>query len=458
MNSRNKGGVSADLRKRSRFSSRKLAVASSIFLAFLFHNYAKIMVHLSDSSVSSRDERTVFGTSLLGFRGQESSTTARRSSASEESSSRVWKRIVSETNTTSASRIGIHVLRPGNTVTKLIVLGERHSGTTFFTKHLKDCFPTVAVTDTFINYKHWFQHTPEYLGRLVRESDSKEGNDSGMASLPPSWKDIVQSTSGDTKGGSSNQYFRDAMVIVLVRNPYDWAEAMRRKPWHWPNHLSLFPLSPQNSSLHIKPQLKGGSSGAGAGGVSVQISYVGHKLLEWKDFVTKPLLLGKDYHPAAHTHTNPRVCQKGYAFRTISPCRRTLNYVPSELQRIPPAFLRQLPFDTHDPQYEHQPTNGEPFGDLLKLRSAKIQNFLSIPEEWELSGVGFVPFQRLLGNNSIDSLVKEIGSALGGGIQSTCPSLSPFPKAPYNISEDFRDWISRTAQWDLEALIGYRPS
>lgn len=222
MNSGNKGWVSADLRKRSRFPSRKLAVASSIFLAFLFYNYAKIMFRLSDSSVASRDKRTVLGISLLGFKEQESSTTARRSPASDESSIQVWKRIVCETNTTSASRIGIHILRPGNTVTKLIVLGERHSGTTFFTKHLKECFPTIAITDIFINYKHWFQHTPEYLGKLVRESDSKEGDDGGSSSLPPFWKDIVQSTNSDTNGDRSNQYFRDTLVIVLFRNPYDW--------------------------------------------------------------------------------------------------------------------------------------------------------------------------------------------------------------------------------------------
>lgn len=236
-------------------------------------------------------------------------------------------------------------------------------------------------------------------------------------------------------------------------------EAMRRKPWHWPNHVSIFPLSPQNVSLNIKMHNLGNGAIDSIGGYSVQKSYVGHDLLDWNDFVDRPLSL-EDYEGEENNNAGvvdeSKVCQKGYALNTVSPCRGNLNYVPEPLRKIPKGFLRHLPFDTHNPIYEHNPIDGRPFKNLLQLRAVKVNNFLSLPERWELAGIGFIQYDNLLGTG-LESLTEDIGRTLG--IPHACPSLAHFEKTPYNLTDDFRDWITQAVQWDVERLIGYhRPA
>ena len=44
---------------------------------------------------------------------------------------------------------------------KIILLGERHSGTNWITNYLKDCFVTnnsnIRVQESYTRFKHWFQ-------------------------------------------------------------------------------------------------------------------------------------------------------------------------------------------------------------------------------------------------------------------------------------------------------------
>ena len=97
-------------------------------------------------------------------------------------------------------------------IQRIVVLGERHSGTTFVTKYLQECFGNarneeslennqqsttnfnkrierIDVTDRFVNTKHWFQPSPEYvvhtvLNDLFRTQQDKHPN--GMKKLSTS--------------------------------------------------------------------------------------------------------------------------------------------------------------------------------------------------------------------------------------------------------------------------------
>ena len=249
----------------------------------------------------------------------------------------------------------------------------------------------------------------------------------------------------------------------------DRVEAMRRKPWHWPNHVSLFPLSAQNVSINVKVQNQGDGATNSRGGHSIQKSYVGHDLLDWKDFVNRPLHLiehdDEDNKPTDKDDVAKlKTCQKGYALNTVSPCRGNSNYVPKPLHNIPKAFLRHLPFDINNPIYEHNPIDGRPFENLLQLRTEKVRNFLSLPERWELAGIGFIQYDSLLGNG-LKSLTEDIGRTLGipndnekNNNASTCPSVAPFEKDPYNLTDDYKDWVTKAVNWDVENLIGYHRS
>ena len=274
---------------------------------------------------------------------------------------------------------------------------------------------------------------------------------------------------------------------------------MRRKPWHWPNHLSLVPLSGKNVSMNIKAQDR--SKSGGASGISVQKSFVDFHLLDWKDFVNRPLQLEKYDGEENNADLAEEVfCQKGYARNAISPCRGNLNYVPNSLRSkstncqallsnlamvitsisstssqsctsfvyslnlafvvpylaaIPKAFLRHLPFDTHNPIYEHNPTDGRPFENLLQLRAFKVMNYLRLPERWEMAAIGFIQYDSLLGNN-LEALTDEIGKTLGS--HKVCSSNQHFEKGPYNLTDDFVNWITKSVQWKIESLIGYHRS
>lgn len=236
-------------------------------------------------------------------------------------------------------------------------------------------------------------------------------------------------------------------------------EAMRRKPWHWPNHVHLYPTgkSAENQtflitqSMHLDPK-EGVTKGQSMGGrftgkpFSVTKSLVGHRLLEWEEFVRRPLSL-VGYNESLTSF----LCQKGYPKQLISPCHQNTTFVPDSVKGIPRSFLRHLPFALNDPVYEHD-TDGEPFGHLLQLRARKVVNFLSIPEAWNLHGFGVIQYESLVGN-SLEIIKRQISAALR--TNSSCPTQQPFQKKPYSVSDEFREFVARKSDWKIEKSIGF---
>jgi hypothetical protein len=183
--------------------------------------------------------------------------------------------------------------------------------------------------------------------------------------------------------------FNTSLVIAIFRNPYDWLEAMRKKPWHWPNHLEVLP---RNSSIMkamsyknpndpgmrkrrlratIYDTPKGESVGGKlptSGSASIfQKSFITNSILDWKDFVDRPMRL-LDYQEI----DKDNLCQKGYSFGSISPCHRNNSYVPTRVKHIPRAFLQFLPFGVNDVVYELA-GNGKPYEHPLQLRAADLE-------------------------------------------------------------------------------------
>ena len=209
---------------RSRLFRRKTGFfICGCFIAIFLCNYVALICHLSVLSdlVQDTTKSTDSSFSLSSMIEMKSFNNSTVSSAalSLEISTSAWKEFLK--NKTSPSRIGIHMLRPMESVKRIIVLGERHSGTTFFTKYLSNCFPNVNVRDTFINNKHWMQHGPDYVQRVVSKN---------LSSTPSLWMDIVKDNdellgmypSVKAANQTTNYYFKNSLVIVLFRNPYDW--------------------------------------------------------------------------------------------------------------------------------------------------------------------------------------------------------------------------------------------
>jgi hypothetical protein len=118
-------------------------------------------------------------------------------------------------SSSSSSLVGFHRFYPSK-IKQIVIIGERHSGTTFLTKYLKSCFiNSLEVKDVFVNGKHWIQPTPEYVTKLLQKYGGKKNR--LIKDDLTTWWDIHNS-------GHTREYFQNSLVISIYRNPYDWYE------------------------------------------------------------------------------------------------------------------------------------------------------------------------------------------------------------------------------------------
>jgi hypothetical protein len=367
------------------------------------------------------------------------------------------------------SILGVHLHHEN--IRNIRLVGERHSGTSFLTRYLKECFPSQSVGDFFLNHKHWFQPTPEYVVQSSKRY--------GKFGLSPTLLNNLDAKTWWQVGNSEEpkNEFNDTLVIAIFRNPYDWIEAMRLRPHHWSNHVKLFPKAESTlSSLNYTKQKEGGLRRRRLrlhvtnitryhqmqekrlrrlGGSILQKSYVTSELFEWQDFVDRPM------HVVDYDEKDAGIlCQFGFSYGRVSPCGKDHTYVPEEIRNIPRSFLRKLPFEADEVVYELN-TNGEPFENPMQLRAAKISNFLNLKNEWNLGGFVAMRYEDTLGDNStgaafLDNIVGQIAEAIK--VESECPKLTIFQKEPYTISEGFVSWIINHADWRVEKHLGYSTS
>lgn len=369
-----------------------------------------------------------------------------------------WKYSDHEEKSRNVSRLGFRIYHAK--IDSIRILGERHSGTSFLTRYLQGCFPNISVDDHFVNGKHWFQPSPEY----VVETSDRFGESGLFATAmndylhDKTWWQIAQSD-------DPTSYFQSTLVIALFRNPYDWIEGMRRIPHHWPNHVDLMPKDKstlaqidykenkrkrhhrhlqqrrhlqQHRQLQQRRNLKGSIH---------QKSFVKARILEWEEFIKRPMHL-LDYEE----RDTGSLCQRGLPFEMVSPCDPDHSYVPASIRHIPSSFLRNLPFEVDDVIYERN-INGQPFQNPLELRSAKITNLLNLEIDWDLGGFAAIQYDEILGER-LEQLLRKIESIVG--FEITCPSeSSKFQKMPYNHSRSIRSWVREHADWKLEASLGF---
>lgn len=361
------------------------------------------------------------------------------------------------------------------------LLAERHSGSTYLTRYLQACFPKHPVKDFLVRGKHWFQPTPETIVEatqtLEREALAAVTTSNKFDSNQRTWRGIAAEP-------EPRQAFQTSLVLLVVRDPYQWMEAMRLRPWHWPNHLRIEAKNETTvATMKYKPNKRRGrqlqhrrTTGIGddtvrgdidlpattrQGGrlpakVQIQKSFVDHFPLDWDEFVHRPMyLLDED----SSWQGRDAVCQKGYLLGTVSPCVQNHSYVPPTLQHIPRSFLRNLPLGVNDVVYELNRT-GVPFAHPLELRSAKLQNGLNLPNHWDLGGFALLRYEDLL--NGMDNgtilagLVEDLARALGTtGSNSTCPEHTVLPKVPYTLNPNYTQWINEYADWKVEGRLGY---
>jgi hypothetical protein len=316
-------------------------------------------------------------------------------------------------------------------IERIVVLGERHSGTSYTTEKLSKCFPGLNVSPFLVRFKHWFQPTPEYvvnttalgLDRYKEEADYRS-----IGSIVTEWPKIV-------KADNPKFFFKNTLVIIMVRSAYDWIEAMRIGPHHWPNHFHVKrcqkrPITDENGD---------------------ELWY-DSEFLPWRKFVAANMTY---LYP--HGDFSGGLCQQAMPPGTVSPCRVWRKTIPEEVKEDYASNLDKvpgnLPFATRSPIYEHD-ASGKPFQNPLDFRAAKLRNFLDIPNQWDIGGFMAVQFEYM--NTKGSGFVLDAVSKITG-VDPSCEPDPPMRQEMKQLDRKWTEWITEHADWDVEALVGYKP-
>ena len=438
--------------------------------------------------------------------------------------------------TTNTTVFHIQKFLNNRRITKIRILGERHSGTTFFEEYLKRCFPTIDVQGYLLARKHWFQPTPKFvkqvaskygpeglaptfldenlalnMPQLAKQAIADKRGIGGTQPLPSvTWWDISQRLHPET-------VFEDTLVIVFFRNPYQWMEAMRLKPHHWPNHCNItmkqglnvqqYRNIAPNIDLHSQSRPRRSrrlqdsqndfqDSGAKqlstthtkAGGKIITKSLYQMEPLSWDEFVTRPMILVEESKNSTKDKGVDRICQKGYPFGAISPCDYSREYLPPHIpvpaNHMMRKYAARLPASANDVVYELRrdrpnnsklgdiynddndygnsdlgnPTRYKPYQHPLELRAAKIRNFLGVPKYWKLGGFVSVRYESIVRDGAA-IFVEELSKILDVP-KPQCPSADgsqPKQRPPRALDPKFTRWITQHTDWEEESRIGYAP-
>ena len=253
-----------------------------------------------------------------------------------------------------------------NNITTIHLIGERHCGTKWITNHLTECFgDDVRVFNRYSRWKHWFQY----------EDEQK---------ISP---------------GS-------ALVVAMFRDPYDWIDSMRKKPYHSPNHFNL----------------------------------------DWKEFLTRPWTMERGPADKGLLKSNSKyntTCMHRFPFDEVIPCSRLdRNMYNGTMNGKTVGVTYEL---NHD-------GSGQAYDSILELRSDKIKNFLGLKD---FDGVGsFIPVQfEYMVTRGTSELINEVENLTG--IRAHCKGTQPQLLRSKTFDPLFVEWMNEHLDWETERLIGY---
>lgn len=213
------------------------------------------------------------------------------------------------------------------------------------------------------------------------------------------------------------------ILIALFREPTDWVAAMIRNPFHMPHHI-------QGLDKNFTPIP-----------------------LDWKEFVSRPWTLPTrtkgDLQIIAQNRTRQVTCQKNFSFDEVVPCQPGVN------ASIPQHIYRGL-----FPVYElRRDGSGQPYDNILQLRSDKIVNFLLEQSLLQpLRGYLAVRYEDMVLNGTREML-EQVAKMLGlPGLPSHCNPQPPSPERLIRkaIPEGLLQWVEDNMNVNTERLLGYR--
>ncbi|GBG24303.1 Hypothetical Protein FCC1311_005212 [Hondaea fermentalgiana] len=255
------------------------------------------------------------------------------------------------------------------------VVGERNSGVDGVVDLLSKLFPNVTVGSGFVRTKYWFQDERE----LDPEIDLEE-----------------------------------VLVVVVLRNPYDWTLLMQRNPIFAPAH-------------RIKH--------------------------DWRRFVSRLWTTKTSITDKELSSTPGAKCQAKYQAGEVRPCRQSrTSFLGSETRS------RYM-----DPVYETNPVTHLPLRNVLELRKFKMLNYANMTQ--------WVPHISYLKLEALDTLegVAQVQSVLsraynldscdtadGGTHAYVDPQSKLLASTRAQMTAQYRDYLTCNIFWSVEsAVFGY---
>lgn len=257
---------------------------------------------------------------------------------------------------------------------KLALIGERNSGTTWTHEHLVECFAhELDVQPSLVRYKHWFQ-------------------------------DDV----------SEEERLKPTVVVAQFRDPYYWAEAMRQRPYHNPEHNSI---------------------------------------KSWKAYLTKPWTMTRLHQDIKYKQT---MIGMGFTQEQDIPCQEHFTY--NQIIQCTAWPYEGKPNIQDTVRYElRRDGSGRPYESILELRRDKIRNFLSV-KDWDfVEGLIPVRYEDLLSNGTA-TLIRRIEEATGVKASPSCHPKEPQTNRPTRaLDSAYVQYMTEHVDWEAESLIGYYP-
>lgn len=215
-------------------------------------------------------------------------------------------------------------------------------------------------------------------------------------------------------------YLHDTLVLAQFRNPYEWLKAMEHVPHHSPAHLRT----------ELNASKETGQSGN-----------------DWKIFLTKEWTMprvGLDLNVTG----NP-ICQDNFRYRDAVSCYLE----PLSLSH----YGHTIRYSEHQPFYEmRNDGSGEPYKNILELRTDKIRNFLSLASHPGVADVWALQYEYLVSKGT-QHLLDRIEEWTG--VKPKCSAKEPqyrAPKKSRKISREFAAHIRQNLNWTVESWVGYQ--
>ena len=174
---------------------------------------------------------------------------------------------------------------------------------------------------------------------------------------------------------------------------------------------------------------------------------------EWEPFLTIPWTaprLGDDIEMGktinqSNNSTDTTPCQQQFIYQDIVSCvKRPL---PES------AYDHKLRFSEDTPFYEmRNDGSGLPFRNIMEMRAAKIENFLSVGDYPGIANLWTVQYEYLL-QNGTQRLLDRIRELTG--IEPRCEAFPPQNRRKRKLEPAFVDYITEHLNWTAEAMIGY---